>query len=87
MTANPVRNSASPRPLALLAAVAASSLAVFIVSNLGPLNHNDFMYAVAPAVWAQNGDTAANENSIRLPRCFCSRMKSDIRLSSRQDHS
>jgi hypothetical protein len=37
------------------AAVAVLSLVVFVVSNRGSLNHNDFMYAVAPAVWAQNG--------------------------------
>lgn len=55
MTAKPIESSASPLRLAVLAAVAVLSLAVFIVSNLGSLNHNDFMYAVAPAVWAQNG--------------------------------
>ena len=55
MTANSIRSSVSPRRLVVLAAVAALSLAVFVVSNLGSLNHNDFMYAVAPAVWAQNG--------------------------------
>jgi hypothetical protein len=55
MTANSIRSRVSPRRLAVLAAVAALSLAVFIVGSLGSLNHNDFMYAVAPAVWAQNG--------------------------------
>jgi hypothetical protein len=44
----------SARKLAL-AAVIAVALAVFLLGNLGSLNHNDFMYAVAPAVWAQNG--------------------------------
>ena len=31
------------------------SLGSFVLSNLAALNQNDFMYAVAPAVWAQNG--------------------------------
>ena len=39
----------------LLTAVAAVALASFVLSNLAALNQNDFMYAVAPAVWAQNG--------------------------------
>lgn len=55
MTANSIRDRISRRRLAVLAAAVAVSLAVFVVSNLGSLNHNDFMYAVAPAVWAQNG--------------------------------
>ena len=33
----------------------AASLGSFVLSNLAALNQNDFMYAVAPAVWAQNG--------------------------------
>ena len=55
MTANSIQDRVSPRRFVVPAAVVALSLAVFVVSNLGSLNHNDFMYAVAPAVWAQNG--------------------------------
>src|SRR5476649_2531031 len=45
----------SRRRLIILSAVAALALVVFVLSNLASFNHNDFMYAVAPAVWAQNG--------------------------------
>jgi hypothetical protein len=49
------QRAVSARRFFVLAAVAAISLAVFVLGNLGSLNHNDFMYALAPAVWAQNG--------------------------------
>ena len=40
--------------------VAVISLVFFIATNLASLNQNDFMYAVAPAVWAQNGALYTN---------------------------
>jgi hypothetical protein len=52
MTANSIRSSVSPRRLIVYAAVMAASLGSFVLSNLAALNQNDFMYAVAPAVWA-----------------------------------
>jgi hypothetical protein len=55
MTANSIRNSVSPRRLVGYAAIMVASLGSFVLSNLAALNQNDFMYAVAPAVWAQNG--------------------------------
>src|SRR5476651_1407022 len=45
----------SRRRLIILSAVAALALVVFVLSNLASFNHNDFMYGVSPAVWAQNG--------------------------------
>ena len=56
MIAKPIQGGVSARRLVVSAAIAAISLGFFVLSNLGSLNHNDFMYAVAPAVWAQNGD-------------------------------
>jgi hypothetical protein len=47
--------AAAQRRSFVLAAVVIVALALFVLGNLGSLNHNDFMYAVAPAVWAQNG--------------------------------
>ncbi len=55
MTADSIRNSVSPRRLVGYAAIAAIALGGFVLSSLAALNQNDFMYAVAPAVWAQNG--------------------------------
>ena len=55
MTANSIRSSVSPRRLIGYAGIMAASLGSFVLSNLAALNQNDFMYAVAPAVWAQNG--------------------------------
>ena len=49
------QGAVSARQLVVLAAIAAISLVFFVLGNLGSLNHNDFMYALAPAVWAQNG--------------------------------
>ena len=46
--------------LIVLAALAVISLVFFVFSNLAALNHNDFMYALAPAVWAQNGALYTN---------------------------
>ena len=31
------------------------ALVFFVLGNLAAFNHNDFMYALAPAVWAQDG--------------------------------
>jgi len=45
----------SPHRLVGYAAIAVVSLGSFVLSNLAALNQNDFMYAAAPAVWAQNG--------------------------------
>jgi len=55
MTANSIQGRVSPRWLAAYAAIAAIALGGFVLSSLAALNQNDFMYAVAPAVWAQNG--------------------------------
>ena len=50
-----MRSTGSPARLVAYGAIAAASLGGFVLSNLAALNQNDFMYAVAPAVWAQNG--------------------------------
>lgn len=55
MIAKPVQGGVSARRLVVLAFVAAISLVLFVLSSLATLNPNDFMYAAAPAVWAQNG--------------------------------
>lgn len=55
MIAKPVKGAVSARRLVVLAVVTAVSLGLFILSSLATLNPNDFMYATAPAVWAQNG--------------------------------
>ena len=55
MNAMPVQVPISTRRFIVLAVVAMVSLGTFVLSSLASLNQNDFMYAVAPAVWAQNG--------------------------------
>ena len=45
----------SKRRIILWSAVLAVALVFFILGNLAAFNHNDFMYALAPVVWAQNG--------------------------------
>ncbi len=50
-----LQRTVSKRRVLLLSAVLAVALALFVLSSLSTLNHNDFMYALAPAVWAQNG--------------------------------
>ncbi len=55
MNAISAQGAVSRGRLIILAALAVFSLVFFVISNLAAFNHNDFMYAVAPAVWAQNG--------------------------------
>ncbi len=55
MSAKPLHGAVSARRVAVLAVVIAVSLVLFVLSSLATLNPNDFMYAAAPAVWAQNG--------------------------------
>jgi hypothetical protein len=55
MIAKAIQGAVSPRRVVVLAVVAAISLVLFMLSSLATLNPNDFMYAAAPAVWAQNG--------------------------------
>jgi hypothetical protein len=55
MAAMVSNGTVSPLRLVGYAAIAAASLGGFVLSSLAALNQNDFMYAVAPAVWAQNG--------------------------------
>src|ERR1700681_30687 len=57
----------SRRRLITLSAVAALALVVFVLSNLASFNHNDFMYAVAPAVWAQNGALYTDVPFVQAP--------------------
>jgi len=51
----PKASASSGLQILFLTAVAAVAVALFVLGNLAALNQNDFMYAVAPAVWAQNG--------------------------------
>jgi 4-amino-4-deoxy-L-arabinose transferase-like glycosyltransferase len=55
MSSTVVQSAVSTRRLIFLSSIVALALVVFVLSDLASLNHNDFMYAVAPAVWAQNG--------------------------------
>jgi hypothetical protein len=55
MIAKPKHGAVSAPRVVLLAALVAVSLVLFVLSSLATLNPNDFMYAAAPAVWAQNG--------------------------------
>lgn len=57
----------SKRRLIVLTAVAALALFVFVLSNLASLNHNDFMYAVAPTVWVQNGALYTDVPFVQAP--------------------
>ncbi len=67
MSATFPRKAASERQLLILWAVGGVSLVVFILTSLAPLNHNDFMYAVAPAVWTQNGALYTDVPFIQAP--------------------
>ena len=55
MIAKSIQGGVSARRLVVLAVVAAISVVLFTLGSLATLNPNDFMYAAAPAVWAQNG--------------------------------
>jgi hypothetical protein len=50
-----LQGALSTRRVFLWSAVLALSLVLFVLGNLAAFNHNDFMYALAPAVWAQGG--------------------------------
>jgi hypothetical protein len=62
-----LQRALSKRRLIVLSAMAALSLVVFVLSNLASFNHNDFMYAVAPAVWAQNGALYTDVPFVQAP--------------------
>jgi hypothetical protein len=62
-----LQNAVSKRQLFVLSAGAVIALVVFVLSSLAPLNHNDFMYAAAPAVWAQNGALYADVPFVQAP--------------------
>lgn len=51
----------------ILSALAVISFVLFIISDLAPLNQNDFMYALAPAVWAQHGALYTDVPFIQAP--------------------
>lgn len=57
----------SIRRLFILSAIGGVALVVFVLSSLAPLNHNDFMYALAPAVWAQNGALYTDVPFVQAP--------------------
>ena len=57
----------STRRLIVLFAIGGGALAVFVLSSLAPLNHNDFMYALAPAVWAQHGALYTDVPFVQAP--------------------
>lgn len=67
MKAMVLQGAVSKLRLMILSAVAVISLVLFVLSNLAPLNHNDFMYAVAPAVWAQNGALYTDVPFVQAP--------------------
>ena len=50
-----LQGALSKQRISLWSAVLAVALALFVLGNLAAFNHNDFMYALAPAVWVQNG--------------------------------
>jgi hypothetical protein len=51
----------------LLSAVFVFSVAFFVLISLAGFNHNDFMYAVAPAVWAQHGALYTDVPFVQAP--------------------
>ena len=62
-----LQSAASKLRHVILPALAVISLILFIVSNLAPLNQNDFMYALAPAVWAQHGALYTDVPFVQVP--------------------
>jgi hypothetical protein len=51
----------------VLSAVFLFSVAFFVLISLAGFNHNDFMYAVAPAVWAQHGALYTDVPFVQAP--------------------
>ena len=60
-------DAASTGRLIVSSAIGVVSLGVFVLSSLAPLNHNDFMYALAPAVWAQHGALYTDVPFVQAP--------------------
>jgi hypothetical protein len=67
MNSPALHGALAKRRIFILSAVAALSFVVFVLSNLASFNHNDFMYAVAPAVWAQNGALYTDVPFVQAP--------------------
>jgi hypothetical protein len=53
--------------LIVLFAMGSGALVVFVLSSLAPLNHNDFMYALTPVVWAQHGALYTDVPFVQAP--------------------
>ncbi len=51
----------------ILSAVAIVALALFVAEDLAVFNQNDFMYGLAPAVWAQHGALYADVPFVQAP--------------------
>ena len=60
-------NAISNRRVVIGSAVGGIALIAFVLASLAPLNHNDFMYALAPAVWAQHGALYTDVPFVQAP--------------------
>lgn len=60
-------NAVSAGRLIVLSAIGGAALVVYVLSCLAPINHNDFMYALAPAVWAQHGALYTDVPFVQAP--------------------
>jgi hypothetical protein len=53
--------------MTVLLAMAIVALALFVAEDLAIFNQNDFMYALAPAVWAQHGALYTDVPFVQAP--------------------